>query len=162
MKGVLADVSVRTAAAVLAAVLFCTPATATHHPDHFELIVPGERIGDALLGMPRQDVEAINRKAACQVAAAYDSAGRAVRLETNTGGACRTQEGIQVGIGFGSAIQAFGASHRVVEDARYPHATAFWISYPHFGITFRVLAMSDSSTLIQAIAVFPVASGQAP
>ena len=105
---------------MLAAALFCTPATETHLPDHFELIVPGERIGEAMLGMLRWDVDAINRKATCQVTATYDGAGRTVRLETSTGGACRTQEGVQVGIGFGRAIQAFGASRRVVEDARYP------------------------------------------
>ncbi len=141
----------------LAVVLVMTcPAGAIHGSTGDDgLIVPGQRIGSAHLGMSRASIEALNLVAACPVMAAYDGLDRVVRLETNTGGACGVSDEIQVGLGLGPVLLAFGEPNQVVEDALYPQATAIWLKYPGWGIAFRVLVMRNSSALIQTIAVFP-------
>lgn len=133
-----------------------TAALAGHSLEHDDgLIVAGERIGPARLGMSAAEIDALNAVVPCPTAAAYDSEGRAVRLATEWGGACRVSGDVQVGAGFPPVLRMFGSPGAVVEDARYSRATAYWVSYPGWGIAFRVLVHSDSSTLIQSIAVFP-------
>jgi len=118
------------------------------------LIMPGQRIGPAHLGMSRAAIDAVNRTCPCRVLAVYDASGHAVRLETNWGGGCRITNNIQVGLPFGPVLRAFGQPDRIAEDIRYPHAMAVWMSYQARGIAFRVLGW-PSGTIIQAIAVFP-------
>lgn len=122
-------------------------------------IVSGQRIGPAHLGMTQATIAEVNRNSPCPVLAAYDASGRAVRLETNWGGGCLFSDKIQVGLPFEPALQAFGRPDRIAEDARYPHAVAFWMSYQAQGIAFRVLEW-PTGTFIQAIAVFPGIAAQ--
>lgn len=132
-----------------------TPGSATVSPDQEQsLIVPGQRIGPAHLGMNRAAVDEVNRHSLCPVLAIYSASGQAVWLETNWGGACLISDKIQAGLPFGPVLRAFGKPDRITEDVRYPHATAYWISYQARGIAFRVLGW-PSGALTQAIAVFP-------
>ncbi|MGH2453674.1 MAG: hypothetical protein ACRDF5_07910 [bacterium] len=55
-------------------------------PGNARLIVPGQRIGMARLGMTEDELNQMNDLQLCQVSAGYDASGRAVRLETNWGG----------------------------------------------------------------------------
>jgi hypothetical protein len=73
------------------------------------MIVPGERIGSAHLGMHRSMIDAINRNSLCPVLATYHAAGDSTRLETNWGGGCRVSHGIALrvlGWHSGTTIQA--------------------------------------------------------
>jgi hypothetical protein len=135
-------------------IVVSVPAGAVYATAHDPtLIVPGQRIGSAYLGMNRLTIDEINRKSPCRVFATYDALGHSTWLETNWGGGCLISDKIQVGLPFGPALHAFGKPSRIVEDARYPHATAVWIEYQDRGIAFRVLGW-HSGTTIQAIAVF--------
>lgn len=119
------------------------------------LIVPGERIGPARLDMPAAEIDMLNASALCPVTGTSDGDTLAVRLVTEWGGGCRVSDTIQVGVGFLPALEAFGRPNEIVRDAIYSDATAYWVSYQGWGIAFRVLVFRNSSTLIQAIAVFP-------
>ncbi len=125
-------------------------------------VVPGGRIGPARLGMTVEEIEVLNEDALCPVKPAYDASGLANYLVTSWGGGCRVSADIQVGVGFSPVLDTFGEPDEVAEDAKYEQSTAFWVSYRGWGIAFRVLAMENQSTLIQAIAVFPgTATGSA-
>jgi hypothetical protein len=119
------------------------------------LIVPGQWIGPARLGMTVAAIDEFNRHALCPVVATYDASGRAVWLETRWGGRCLISDRIQVGLSLGPVLRAFGKPDRVAEeeDVRYPHALAYWVVYQHRGVGFRVLARF-SDAIIQTIAVF--------
>lgn len=135
--------------------MLSAPADATDSSDQdARLIVPSHRIGPAHLGMTRAAIDEVNRNALCSVRATYDASGRAMWLQTNWGGGCLISDKIQVGLFVGPVFRAFGKPDRIAQDARYPHATAFWISYQARGIAFRVLG-SPSGAIIQTIAVFP-------
>lgn len=118
-------------------------------------IVPGDRIGSARLGITADEIEVHNRDALCPVTAVRDADGRAIRLITTWGGGCRVNGHIQVGVALAPVLHTFGRPDGVAEDARYDHATAYWVTYGGWGIAFRVVVMADGSALIQAIAVFP-------
>lgn len=118
------------------------------------LIVPSHRIGPAYLGMSQAEIDRVNRNAPCLVVGTYDTSGHAVWLQTNWGGGCLVSDKVQVGLPFGPVLRTFGKPDRMTEDVRYPHATAFWLTYQVRGIAFRVLGW-PSGALIQAIAVFP-------
>jgi hypothetical protein len=127
---------------------------AAHGPGHYDLIVPGEGIGDARLGMSESALAAVNVRAGCRVTASFTE-DQAVRLATSVGGACTTRGGTQVGMHLGSIVAEFGRPDAIRPDAMYPHAVAVWQEYLAAGIGFRVLIFPDRSTLIQAISVFP-------
>ncbi len=138
----------------LALVLVIVNLSATVSPAREQkLIVPGQRIGSARLGMNRAAIDEVNRDALCPVLATYDASGRAGWLQTNWGGGCLISDKIQVGLFVGPVFQSFGKPDRITEDARSPQATAFWMSYQALGIAFRVLG-SPSGAIIQTIAVF--------
>jgi hypothetical protein len=142
------------------------PAGATHAPDHPDLIVPGDRIGPARLGLTAEELGAVMRpindgtRAGCPVEAEF-AGGRAVRLLTSWGGACVTAEGVQVGIPFGVALAAYGRPIEATTDAHYRasdgrvEAIAVWFSYR--GIAFRAVVpagLPAAAGVITAIAVF--------
>jgi hypothetical protein len=141
-------------------------AVATHAPDHPDLIVPGERIGPARLGMTAEELLAAMQpindgtRAGCPVEAEFAD-GRAVRLETAWGGACMTAEGVQVGIPFGVALLAYGRPLEEVGEGAYlrqdgtVEATASWFRYR--GIAFRVVipaGLPAAAGVITTVAVF--------
>jgi hypothetical protein len=137
------------------ALMISAPVGATDSSEqNTRLIVPSHRIGPAHLGMDPAAINKVNRDALCPVLATYDASGRAMWLQTNWGGGCLISDKIQVGLFVGPVFRSFGKPDRIAEDARYPHATAFWISYQALGIAFRVLG-SPSGAIIQTIAVFP-------
>lgn len=145
----------RTVLGFLLVLLASVTASAAWPADHDpRLIVPGERIGAAHLGMHRSMIDAINRHSLCPVHATYNAAGESTRLETNWGGGCLVSDEIQVGLPFGPAARAFGRPDEIAKDVLYPHAAAVWVVYESHGIAFRVLGW-HSGTTIQAIAVFP-------
>lgn len=122
------------------------------------LIVPGERMGEAALGMTREQIATINAQASCEVEATFDASGRAVRLQTSCGGALRMADGTQVGDTFAWAARALGVWDDAVLDVRYADATAYWFVYRNRGIAFRVLVFPTNATLITTTAVSPKGS----
>jgi len=122
------------------------------------MIIPSRRIGPYHLGMSVSDVTAVHRTAPCPVQASF-TGGRANRLETNCGGAYRTEERIQVGEGPGRMLTAYGdPQRRMASD--FAGVRGEWLYYTTAGIAFRVVyGATPDSALIQAIAVFP---GTAP
>ena len=146
----------------LVVLLVSVPAGATSSADHDRtLIIPGQRLGAAQLGMNRLMIDMTNRASLCPVVATYDGSGGATWLETNWGGGCLLSDDIQVGLPFGPASRKFGDPDLIVKDARYPHATAVWIAYLGRGIAFRVLGW-HAGAIIQAIAVFRTESVRIP
>jgi len=138
----------------------------THAPEHPDLIVPGEQIGPARLGMTAEELLAAMRpindgtRAGCPVEAGF-SGGRAVRLLTSWGGACMTAEGVQVGIPFGVALLAYGRPLEEVGEGAYlrqdgiVEATVSWFRYR--GIAFRAVipaGLPAAAGVITTIAVF--------
>jgi hypothetical protein len=139
--------------AIVAVTLLSPPADAQDGPTNIEWIVPGRGIGETLLGMTQAEVAAANARSICQVSARY-TGGRAAVLSTSWGGACRTRQGIQVGMQLAVVVE-FGPPGRQVQEEMYPESVALWIPYPARGIAFRVLSVPEHRTmLIQAIAVF--------
>ncbi len=135
------------------------PALADHEPIHIvHTIIPGKAMGTAELGMTLAKIQASGTLCAIS-GARFDAAGKAVWLQTNTGGVCRTEPGdIQVAVhGAKDVVRVFGKPNQRVEAERYPHATAFWYRYNR-GIEFYVVEWRQSgilNTQITAIAVFP-------
>lgn len=142
--------------ALLCVMLLVTAAVAGAASDG--LIVPGERMGEAALGMSRDQIAAINARASCQVEATFDAAGRAVRLQTNCGGALRMADGAQVGGTFAYPARSLGVWDDAVLETRYSDADAYWFVYRARGIAFRVLVFPTNQTLITMIAIFPKGS----
>jgi len=140
---------------LILALIASAPAGATHSSDRNpQLIVPGQRIGRARLGMNRPAIDAVNRTTLCPVVATYDASGHAMWLQTSWGGGCPISDKIQVGLFAAPVLRAFGAPDRVIKDARYPHTVAFWLVYGDRGLGFRILGWFPEG-IIQAIAVFP-------
>jgi len=122
------------------------------------LIVPGERMGEAVLGMTRAEIAAANARMGCQVDATFDATGRAVRLQTNCGGALRLADGTTVADTFAYAARTYGPWDEAIFDAQYQDASAYWFIYRARGIAFRVLVFPTRATLITVIAIFPAGS----
>lgn len=116
------------------------------------LIVANQGIGPFQLGMTTGEIEVLRRAAPCEVQVSF-AAGRVSRLETNCGGAFRTAEYVQVGIGLDRIIWFYGRPDRVT-TSDYANVRGEWLSY-NAGIAFRVVYGDTRSSLIQAIAVFP-------
>lgn len=124
------------------------------------LIVPGLRIGPALLGMTAAQIAAVNESSKCPVTAKYD-AGRAIWLETPFAGVCKTAGGVWAGgQDFELAKSEFGDPNplRVIKERDYDKVTAYWVFYDTQGIAFRILRFvleNGEPAIIQALAVFP-------
>lgn len=116
------------------------------------LIVANQGIGPFHLGMTAGEIEVLRRAAPCEVQVSF-AAGRVSRLETNCGGAFRTAEYVQVGIGPDRILWFYGRPDRVT-TSDYANVRGEWLSY-NAGIAFRVVYGDTRSSLIQAIAVFP-------
>ncbi|MGH2348174.1 MAG: hypothetical protein ACRDFT_01755 [bacterium] len=119
-----------------------------------ELIVPSRGIGPFRLGMTASAIQALKKAAPCNVAAVFKD-DRAIRLETNCGGAYHTAEWVQVGIGPGTALWHYGTPDDVTRSNGLDYR-ADWLHY-RGGIAFRVVygSTNPAHALIQAIAVFP-------
>lgn len=136
--------------------LLILAATALPHTvfasSQISLIVANQGIGSFHLGMTAGEIEVLRRAAPCEVQVSF-AAGRVSRLETNCGGAFRTAEYVQVGIGLDRIIWFYGRPDRVTMSD-YANVRGEWLSY-NAGIAFRVVYGETRSSLIQAIAVFP-------
>jgi hypothetical protein len=128
------------------------PHDALASSDLASLIVANQGIGPFHLGMSAGEIQVLRRNAPCEVQVSF-AAGRASRLETNCGGAFRTAEYVQVGIGPDRILWFYGRPDRVTASD-YANVRGEWLSYDA-GIAFRVVYGDGSSALIQAIAVFP-------
>jgi hypothetical protein len=99
-------------------------ASAPHAPGHPDVVAPGEQIGPARPGITAEERLAAMRptapgKVASCPADAESTYGRAVRLLTTWGGACRTAEGVQVCIPFAAAFVAYGRPPEETRDATH-------------------------------------------
>lgn len=139
---------------VMAVVVASASVSAGDAPGDILPIIPGERIGRAVLGMSEADIERTNTDSPCPVLARYQR-GRAVRITTEWGIACQTRGGTQVGMWLSTVVREFGKPQDVNWDASYAHSDAVWAEFPAQGIGFRLLITREQTTLIQAIAVFP-------
>lgn len=135
---------------VLTAAAF--PYAAFASSDLASLIVANRGIGHFQLGMSTGEIQGLRRNAPCEVHVSF-AAGKASRLETNCGGAFRTAEHVQVGIGPDRILWFYGRPDRVTASD-YANVRGEWLSYDA-GIAFRVVYGDGRSALIQAIAVFP-------
>ncbi len=123
---------------------------ASGYPD--SLITASRGIGPFHLGMTPVEIQALRRSAPCEVNVIY-SGGRAARLETNCGGAYRTAEQVQVGIGPGRMVWYYGRPDRV-SASDFADVRGEWMHY-NAGIAFRVVyGDGPQHALIQAIAVY--------
>jgi hypothetical protein len=131
------------------------------------MIVPGVQIGPARLGMTAQQLDTVMRpivsgeRAGCPVDAKFHQ-GRVRQLTTTWGGACMTQEGIQVGIPVGWALQAYGPpdTQRFLRAHHYANGAVWhewWFAFRR-GIAMRTVLPRDGPVgagVIIALAVFP-------
>jgi hypothetical protein len=118
-----------------------------------ELIVPNRGIGLYRLGMTAAEIQALRRSAPCEVVAFYRN-GRAIRLETNCGGAYHTAEWVQVGAGPSRVLWYYGVPDEIARSDGLDYR-ADWLFY-RAGISFRIVyGDSSANALVQAIAVFP-------
>lgn len=116
------------------------------------LIVANRGIGPFHIGMSAVEVQALRRMAPCDVHVLFAD-GKASRLETNCGGAFRTAEHVQVGIGPSRMFWFYGRPDRVTASD-HANVRGEWMSYDA-GIAFRVVyGDGPGNALIQAIAVF--------
>lgn len=139
---------------VVALVIAWVSPSAEANPNSILRIVPGERIGDAILGMSEAEITRMNMASPCPVIARYHG-GRAVRITTEWGVACQTRGGTQAGMWLSTLVREFGPPQNVIWDASYSDSDAVWAEFPTLGIGFRVLITREHTTLIQAITVFP-------
>jgi len=116
------------------------------------LIVANRGIGPFQLGMSTGEIQMLQRNAPCEVQVSF-AGGKASRLETNCGGAFRTAEYVQVGIGPDRILWFYGRPDNVTASD-YANVRGEWLFY-NAGIAFRVVYGDARSALIQAIAVFP-------
>lgn len=144
---------------VLALSLLPLPAPASYHAA--SLIVPSHGIGPFLLGMTEAQVRVQRRASPCDVRVEFGG-GRARRLETNCGGAFRTESAVQVGGGPDRMLETFGTPDRRT-PSDFAGVRGVWLTYTQDGIAFRVVyAETLVGGLIQAIAVFPGTAPRAP
>lgn len=137
---------------VVLLVLVLIPSPTQASSDSDSLIVPSKGIGLFQLGMTQAEIHAIRRAAPCDVQVLYSN-GKASRLETNCGGAYRTAEYVQVGIGPSRVLSMYGLPDRVT-SSDYANIRGEWMHY-NGGIAFRVIyGEGPGNALIQAIAVF--------
>lgn len=109
-------------------------------------------IGPYSLGMTAVAIQTLRRTAPCDVLVSYTE-GKASRIETNCGGAYRTAEHVQVGIGPGRMLWFYGSPDRVT-SSDFANVRGEWMYY-NGGIAFRVVyGDTHGNALIQAIAVF--------
>ena len=123
-------------------------------------IIPNKTIGPFGLGMTPAQIEVARRTAPCGVRATFEQ-GRAVRLETNCGGAYHTEELLQVGSDPGRVLAIFGTPERVTKSD-FRETRADWLHYSRHGIAFRAIYGLYGYGFIQAIAVFPGTAPGAP
>lgn len=143
----------RWAVAAALCVLALLPASAPAAFHERSIIVPSRSIGPFYLGMSEADVAAARRVALCHVQASF-AAGKVSRLETNCGGAYRTEERIQVGEDPGRMLAAYGRPERRMASD-FAGVRGEWLYYMTAGIAFRVVyGATAESALIQAIAIF--------
>jgi hypothetical protein len=110
------------------------------------LIVAGERIGPAALGMSPAQLSRAASTIQCPEAPAVQALfrdGKAVQLQTNCGGALLTPAGAQVGALLATALREFGypdstAASRVYSFQDGRTALATWHIY-RVGIAFRTV-----------------------
>ncbi len=154
----------RTAIVWLALVVTASPAAAAGAaPPLPSAIVPSRAIGPFRLGMTARQFETARRTALCpgNVQAVFEQ-GRVARLETNCGGAYRTETRITVGMDPSRMLRIFGTPDRIVRS-NTGGTRGEWLQYVRFGIAFRVVYADVGYGLIQAIAVFRgTAPWQAP
>lgn len=119
-----------------------------------ELIVPNAGIGLFRLGMTAAAIQSLKKSAPCNVVASYKD-GKAIRLETNCGGAYHTAEWVQVGVGPVKALWHYGPPDDVTRSDGLDYRGE-WLHY-RGGISFRVVSVGTNpgNALIQAIVVFP-------
>jgi hypothetical protein len=139
---------------VVAIVIALASASAGDDPNLTFPIIPGERIGNSVLGMTAAGIARTNMASPCPVVARYRW-GRAVRITTEWGVACQTRGGTQVGMWLSTMVREFGTPQDVIYDASYSDSDAVWAEFPTLGIGFRILVTREHTTLIQSIAVFP-------
>jgi len=141
----------RAAGLLGALALLAVPVPAGFHER--AMIVPSHGIGPFRLGMSEAEVATARRGAPCDVQASY-TAGRVSRLETNCGGAYRTEERIQVGESPSRMLAAFGDPQRRLAS-NFAGVRGEWLYYTRAGIAFRlVYGSGPDNALIQAIAIF--------
>jgi hypothetical protein len=135
------------------------------------LIVPGERIGPAALGMSPAQLSRAASTIQCPEAPAVQALfrdGKAVQLQTNCGGALLTPAGAQVGALLATALREFGypdstAASKVYSFQDGRTALATWHIY-RVGIAFRTVRPTSEpewSATITCIAVFRPAADPA-
>lgn len=145
---------------VLVAILVALVLPAAAAPSAPSAIVPSQAIGPFRLGMTPGQIVAARRTAPCYVQAIFNH-GKAIRLETNCGGAYRTTEWLQVGSDPGRVMAIFGPPERVT-NSDFNDARADWLHYTRSGIAFRAIYGLDGYGFVQAIAVFPGTAPGAP
>lgn len=153
----------RMAVTGLAVALLALPALGAVVPQAPAAIIPSRAIGPFQLGMTRDQFASAQRTAPCgsNVQAAFEQR-KVVRLETNCGGAYRTDTRITVGMDPSRMLDIFGTPDRIV-SSNTGATRGEWLQYLRFGIAFRIVYGDVGYGLIQAIAVFPgTAPGRAP
>jgi hypothetical protein len=143
----------RTAILWLGLVVVALPAAATGAPSP-SAIVPSRAIGPFHLGMTSQQFDVARRTALCgpDVRAVFEQR-QVARLETNCGGAYRTETRITVGMDPSRMLRIFGTPERII-SSNMGGTRGEWLQYLRFGIAFRVVYADVGYGLIQAIAVF--------
>lgn len=153
----------RTTIALLGVLLLTVSVTAAGVPFVPSSIIPSKAIGPFQLGMTPVQFTGARRTAPCSdnVQAVFEQR-KAIRLETNCGGAYRTETRITVGMDPSLMLRIFGTPDRVV-SSNISGVRGEWLQYTRFGIAFRIVYGDVGYGLIQAIAVFRgTAPGQAP
>jgi hypothetical protein len=140
----------------VAAFVVLAAATTVMAEEPYWVIVPGEGIGTARLGLAQDQIEGSLAEIPCPrwaFTTAFDGNGL-VSLGTACGGAVRLESGVQVGSAFEKVIRQFGRPDPalIAEDARYDQAVAYWVPYPDVGIAFRVVVY-DGDVTVQSIRV---------
>lgn len=117
------------------------------------LIIGGERVGPARLGMTEREINNVNANSPCPVEAAYFN-NRAIRLMTSWGGVCATPEGIMASTSNASfVVSRLGLPDETkTESATKDLRTDLWYYYER-GIGFRVIYAEDGN-LVNFIIVF--------
>lgn len=144
----------RTAIAWLSLLLLALPVGAAPVPPLPSAIIPSRAIGPFWLGMTPDQFAHARRTAPCSgnVRAVFEQR-KIVRLETNCGGAYRTETRITVGMDPSRMLNIFGTPERIV-GSNSGGVRGEWLHYTRFGIAFRVVYGDVGYGLIQAIAVF--------
>ncbi len=149
----------RTAIAGLTMALLALPVAAAGVRVTPSAIIPSRAIGPFQLGMTPDQFAGARRGAPCgsNVQALFEQR-KVVRLETNCGGAYRTETRITVGMDPSRMLTIFGTADRIIAS-NIGGVRGEWLQYTRYGIAFRVVYGDVGYGLIQAIAVF---HGSAP